>query len=701
MKRILKKQSALLLAFCLLLGLLTVSPIGASATEKPEPLSLGTYYLKAEPKEYEYSYPYDYERDKGSYTYIPEQDGVLDAVIHDKEFYNLDSSWQFVITGDGLNTTLPAYVKKGETYTIEAKITDMRCLYSFCTCDEIHTGETKYIVIGENESLFFTPDKDMTVTYSSLYEPDEDDLSVYTVIKEDNRVLTDVQATKPDAHNFAFSFDAKAGHVYILKNYDHWKDYERNFGEFSVSLEEKRDFEIENNAVVKYTGNERTVQFPMSYANGAAAYGEAVKDGELLPSVIESPLNDSKYQQITELGESSFADSKQLEEVAIPSTVTKIGSNAFNNCPKLKAVTLSGGIEEIGSGAFCNCPSLLSADIPATVSAIGANALGYLRSGEGDLTKVEGFTIRGFKDSAAQQYAEKNGFNFVRVDDNLDIALPSRTSVKRINNGESVRFIYFASKDCEVTFLDSNSWSIDETPLTTASVVDSKGNEVAKSDDFAHSITGMPFHAKEGETYTITVNAVDGLTPVSEDDELFWYYEWQYYELREVTVAELEKDYTCFSEYASFDESDYFNETRYFKFTAPKDGELEVKDLGIHLVEDGGHYYFDVSDASKMSENTRLPVKVVKGHTYYIKSNYQMCTGEFQFILKSSGADDKGKGDKKDSGGSTTDSGNGSSGGSGTIQTGADTTLLMIAFCVMLAAIWVIYFAGRRKDEKR
>lgn len=699
MKRIWKKQSALLLILRLLSGLLAVSPIGATATEKTEPLSLGTYYLKAKPEEYDLSYPYDYERDKGSYTYVPEQDGVLDAVIHDKEFYNLDSSWQFVITGGSLNTTLPAFVKKGETYTIEAKITDMRCLYSFCTCDEIHTGESKNIVIGEKESLFFKPDKDMTVTYSSLYEPDEEDLSVYTVIKEDNRVLTDVQATKPDVRNFAFSFDAKVGCIYILKNYDHWKDYERNFGEFSVSLEEKRDFEIENNAVVKYTGNERTVQFPMSYANGAAAYGEAVKDGELLPSVIESPLNDSAYQQITALGEGSFAGSKQLEEVAIPSTVTKIGNNAFNNCPKLKTITLSGGIEEIGSGAFCNCPSLLSIDIPATVSTIGANALGYLRSGDGNLTKVEGFTIRGFKDSAAQQYAEENGFNFVRIDDDLDIALPSRTSVKRINNGESVHFIYFAPKDSTVTFLDSNSWSIDETPLTTASVVDSKGNEVAKSDDFAHSITGMPFNATEGETYTITVNAVDGLTPVSKDDELFWYYEWQYYELREVTTAELEKDYTCFSEYASYDESDYFNETRYFQFTAPEDGELDVKNLGIQLVEDGGHCYFDVSDASKMSENTRLPVNVVKGHTYYIKSNYQMCTGEFQFVLKSSGADDKGKDDKK---GSTADSGNsGSSGGSGTIQTGADTTLLMIAFCVMLAAVWALYFAGRRKEEKR
>ena len=79
-----------------------------------------------------------------------------------------------------------------------------------------------------------------------------------------------------------------------------------------------------------------------------------------------------------------------ITEVQIPNTVTNIGDYAFLGCEKLTEIR-----------------------IPQSVTDIGEGALGYL---DADGLKVEGFTIYGVAGSAAQQYAEENGFEFIEVE---------------------------------------------------------------------------------------------------------------------------------------------------------------------------------------------------------------------------------------------------------------------------------------------
>ena len=79
-----------------------------------------------------------------------------------------------------------------------------------------------------------------------------------------------------------------------------------------------------------------------------------------------------------------------MTEIQIPNTVTNIGDYAFLGCEKLTEI-----------------------QIPQSVTEIGEGALGYL---DADGLKVEGFTIYGVAGSAAQQYAEKNGFEFIEVE---------------------------------------------------------------------------------------------------------------------------------------------------------------------------------------------------------------------------------------------------------------------------------------------
>ena len=68
----------------------------------------------------------------------------------------------------------------------------------------------------------------------------------------------------------------------------------------------------------------------------------------------------------------------------------------------------------IGNGAFSGCSSLTSVTIPKSVTEIGEKAFGYYY--DNDYKKVDNFTIHGEKGTAAEQYANDNGFKFVAIE---------------------------------------------------------------------------------------------------------------------------------------------------------------------------------------------------------------------------------------------------------------------------------------------
>jgi hypothetical protein len=82
--------------------------------------------------------------------------------------------------------------------------------------------------------------------------------------------------------------------------------------------------------------------------------------------------------EITAIGENVFADYSNLTSISIPESVTSIGGNTFASCDNLTSVTIHGLDTVINSTAF---PS--------------------------------GCTIYGYPGSAAEAFAEENGFTFV------------------------------------------------------------------------------------------------------------------------------------------------------------------------------------------------------------------------------------------------------------------------------------------------
>ena len=91
-----------------------------------------------------------------------------------------------------------------------------------------------------------------------------------------------------------------------------------------------------------------------------------------------------------------------------------IADSAFDSCTLLASVTIPDSVTRIDDNAFHQCYSLKRVYIPDTVTTIGEHAFGYYMDKDlNEEVAFEGFTIIGEPGSAAQAYAEKNGFAFV------------------------------------------------------------------------------------------------------------------------------------------------------------------------------------------------------------------------------------------------------------------------------------------------
>lgn len=121
---------------------------------------------------------------------------------------------------------------------------------------------------------------------------------------------------------------------------------------------------------------------------------------------------------VTSIGEFAFDSCIGLTSIAIPGSVISIDWSAFRNCTGLTSVAIAYGVTKISNVAFSDCINLKSIAIPDSVTDIGYGAFGYYYdNNKKNMVKLPDFTIYGYTDSAAETYANENGFKFVTLDE--------------------------------------------------------------------------------------------------------------------------------------------------------------------------------------------------------------------------------------------------------------------------------------------
>jgi C1A family cysteine protease len=138
----------------------------------------------------------------------------------------------------------------------------------------------------------------------------------------------------------------------------------------------------------------------------------------------------------------AFAECINLKSVQLPNSLTRIGLCAFEDCASLSDINFSEGLEVISDFAFRRCDSLPAPVMPDSLKSIGREAFSTctfvgVTLGKGieniaddafaftNKTELEykqvyipDFTINGYCSTAAEEYAQKYGFNFVDIENN-------------------------------------------------------------------------------------------------------------------------------------------------------------------------------------------------------------------------------------------------------------------------------------------
>ena len=201
-----------------------------------------------------------------------------------------------------------------------------------------------------------------------------------------------------------------------------------------------------------YPGEKKTSKFTMPSSVKTIVYG-SFRDHKNLRNVIftknvkiieawtfgecEKLSSINIPKNITSIGETAFSDCRAVTKLTINANknlkigdyafsflvkiktlkVPKVsGKGVFSYCWELSSISIPSNVRTLTEDEFLECDNLMTVTIPKTVKKIGKRALGYLDNYyRSDYKKIKGFTIRGYKGSAGEKYAKKNGFKFVKI----------------------------------------------------------------------------------------------------------------------------------------------------------------------------------------------------------------------------------------------------------------------------------------------
>lgn len=172
---------------------------------------------------------------------------------------------------------------------------------------------------------------------------------------------------------------------------------------------------IENKPVTSI-GNSSFMTYNSSYVKKVVIPDTVTKIGECAFDYCYELTDITMPNSVTEIGDDAFSTDTSLESITLPNSIKTIGNNAFGSCSCLKNVVIPESVTSIGDRAFAGDDNLTSVTIYSNNASIGEKAFGYIHNSNGNIDKMEGFTITGYKGSTAEVYAKENGFTFIPLD---------------------------------------------------------------------------------------------------------------------------------------------------------------------------------------------------------------------------------------------------------------------------------------------
>ncbi len=108
---------------------------------------------------------------------------------------------------------------------------------------------------------------------------------------------------------------------------------------------------------------------------------------------------------VTSIGDSAFADCKDVTKIIIPNEVTSIGSHAFNNCALVTEIDIPGSVTYIDNYAFMNCSGLKDVYYAGTEQQW--NTIDIVATGNDYLLNAQKHFQKDTVDDTEQQYEYK------------------------------------------------------------------------------------------------------------------------------------------------------------------------------------------------------------------------------------------------------------------------------------------------------
>lgn len=174
----------------------------------------------------------------------------------------------------------------------------------------------------------------------------------------------------------------------------------------------------------------KLIHFPNKKTSFEIPYG-VINIGDYLFYNCDCLTSITIPNSITSIGNFSFEGCNKLTNVIIPHGVTSLGNWAFKSCDSLKNVTIPNSVVSIGMQAFMGCTNLTSIIIPASVTKI-ETGIGWAY-GNNEFYKIPDFKIYCYSNTAGEQYAKDNGFDYTLIGDISGDGKLSTADVGKIN----------------------------------------------------------------------------------------------------------------------------------------------------------------------------------------------------------------------------------------------------------------------------